>query len=129
MVAANPFRFKKRERKKPVHVQVQETEEQKDEKRARAETAWAAASLAPAGKQIIDNKIPLAKTALNAPTQTVMNTQSDAPALDQHDVAPGETWATVAAQYGLSVLQLQAANPMLISRPLCIGTRLKLPSL
>lgn len=129
MAVANPFKFKKRERKKPKNVQVVESDETLDARRERAETAWARAALAPAGQKIIDNKIPLAKTALAAPVQTQSDLQLEAPSLDQHDVAPGETWNTVAAQYGVSVLQLQAANPTMSARPLAPGVRLSLPTL
>ena len=46
---------------------------------------------------------------------------------DMHSVVKGETWESIAASHGISVLDLQAANPDVVSKKLKKGTLLILP--
>ena len=46
---------------------------------------------------------------------------------DMHSVVKGETWESIAANYGVSVLDLQAVNPDVVTRKLKKGTLLIIP--
>ena len=46
---------------------------------------------------------------------------------DMHSVEKGETWESIAASHGVSVLDLQAANPDVVTKKLKKGTLLILP--
>ena len=46
---------------------------------------------------------------------------------DMHSVVKGETWESIAADHGISVLDLQAANPDVVTKKLKKGTLLILP--
>ncbi|MBR5053574.1 MAG: LysM peptidoglycan-binding domain-containing protein [Bacteroidaceae bacterium] len=46
---------------------------------------------------------------------------------DMHSVVKGETWESIAASHGISVLDLQAANPDVVTKKLKKGTLLILP--
>lgn len=61
--------------------------------------------------------------------QTVaVSTSAAVPAMRQHIISRGDTWYALSKRYGLSVAQLQAANPELVTAPLVVGQSLQVPS-
>ncbi len=75
-------------------------------------------------------QLPVTTQSLPAVPQQVATRPVPAvvpPAPPTHTVQPGETLAVIAQRYGLSLHQLQQANPQVDSRRLRVGQRLTIP--
>lgn len=65
----------------------------------------------------------------SASIQTVAVTSASvAPSMRQHTISRGDTWYALSKRFGLSVTQLQAANPSIVSAPLVVGQVMQVPS-
>lgn len=65
---------------------------------------------------------------LRLPLPSAPARESIAPAVEQHEVAPGETLYAISRRYGLSVASLQQANPQIDPRALKVGQVLRIAS-
>ncbi len=65
---------------------------------------------------------------LRLPLPSAPARESTAPAVEKHEVAPGETLYAISRRYGLSVASLQQANPQIDPRALKVGQVLRIAS-
>jgi LysM repeat protein len=104
-----------------------ESEVERDARITRVETSWAQASFSPNGKVMMDGTAGVPRTLMEPPKGGPAGGLGADFAFDSHMVVAGETWSSIAPQYGVSVLDLQKANPRVPSNRLIPGVRLTIP--
>lgn len=71
--------------------------------------------------------LPLQPSIPATTTPPVIPNPADAGLATTHTIAAGDSFATLATHYGVSVKSIQAANPDLIPTKLQIGTKVRIP--
>jgi len=71
--------------------------------------------------------VPTAPPSNPPPTPTIPNTIGEAQAATEHTIVKGDTFATLSTKYGVSVKNIQAANPGVDPTKLRIGQKVKIP--